>query len=163
MTATALVCSILMGCAAETTAPAATNGDFISDTTIKTNDTAHGTQFAYLADDGTETLAYPGQTTPVRGAWDVRMDRDGNQQFCVQFGTNTYNPVTKTRGGQWECRSIQNFFAVVDEIYDGDVLRLNGATHLLRPVPRGLDISVIDATNAVGFPPPTGPNKINTQ
>lgn len=162
ITAVALACSVLFGCA-DLPAPSAPLRDFLADTTIKTYSAAHGTQFAYLAADGTETLVYPGNTLPVLGAWDVRVRSDGRQSFCVQFGSDSYNPVTKRFGGQWECRPLENFLAVVDEIYDGDVLRLYGATELVQTLPRGQNISITEATNAVGFPAPAGPNKVQDQ
>ncbi|MGB9364465.1 MAG: hypothetical protein WCE79_00485 [Xanthobacteraceae bacterium] len=92
-------------------------------------DQGHGTQVYYMRPDGTEFLWYPGNTVIVTSKWRLTPRGDGSPQhgvdICFQYGTNTYNPVTKQQGGQWECRPAHINARRVVERAMGDVFGLS--------------------------------------
>ncbi len=59
----------------------------------------HGFQITYLAQDGRSWLWYPGNKVAVPGAW--RRSSEGDT--CFTYGSGTYNPITKQRGGKEQC------------------------------------------------------------
>lgn len=65
----------------------------------------HGWQYEYHSPDGKTLLWYPGNRRLVPGEWKVEAAADGSPSICYRYGANTYNPVTKTGGGGWECRA----------------------------------------------------------
>ena len=77
----------------------------------------HGTQVEYHAPNGKAYLWYPGNSQIVVSDWEIRPSQHKNPQLCYRYGTNTYNPVTDTRGGKWECGDIR--------YSDMDILRGN--------------------------------------
>jgi hypothetical protein len=90
----------------------------------------HGTQVYYLRPDGTEFLWYPGNAGIVRAKWKIVAypisNKPGREyaSMCFQYGTNTYNPVTKQAGGNWECRLAHDKAQFVVDRVDGDVFGL---------------------------------------
>ena len=81
----------------------------------------HGTQVEYLAKDGRTFLWYPGNTVVLAGEWKTE-----GADICFRYGGNTYNPVTKHRGGGWECTPLKIHTSVVVEQKKGDVFGLAG-------------------------------------
>ena len=102
----------------------------LSDATAVHYDTGHGTQVEYMSADGLAYLWYPGNRSIVPGEWHVRIgprplgpgpesrnaigpyavfEQDPTQPvestlyICFRYGPDTYNPVTRMRGGNWEC------------------------------------------------------------
>jgi len=67
----------------------------------------HGTQVEYHSPDGQVFLWYPGNRAPVRGAWKV--DGGFTPRLCYMYQENSYNPLTRQRGGKWECRSLAGY------------------------------------------------------
>lgn len=83
----------------------------------------HGTQVEFHASNGKSFLWYPGNRRIVFGEWKVREvaprnSRDRiivngewvhdpskplNVEVCYRYGYNTYNPVTRQMGGEWQC------------------------------------------------------------
>ncbi|MEP1613403.1 MAG: hypothetical protein ABJL72_15950 [Roseobacter sp.] len=63
----------------------------------------HGTQVEYHASDGAAYLWYPGNHRIVVGEWKIEAEQGSKPKKCYRYGTNTYNPVTKRRGGKWNC------------------------------------------------------------
>ena len=85
------------------------------DYTIFYYDPQHGTQVEYYSKNGKSFLWYPGNTRIVWGDWKVEAKSGQQSNMCHRYQTNSYNPVTKVRGGNWECvnmvrqqSSIQN-------------------------------------------------------
>jgi len=70
---------------------------------------SHGTQIEYFAPDGRVYLWYPGNTRVVRGSWKVQKEPKKVAEICFMYPESSYNPVTKQRGGKWEC----NFHVVL--------------------------------------------------
>lgn len=64
---------------------------------------AHGIQVEHYAKSGRLQLWYPGNRRPVGGRWKVK----NGSVVCFRYGGNTYNPVTRQRGGKWECQPIK--------------------------------------------------------
>lgn len=79
----------------------------------------HGTQVEYLHADGKSYLWYPGNRIVLTAPWKKQGDR-----ICYLYRTNTYNPVTGSRGGQWECTALLIQQARVLERVKGDVFAL---------------------------------------
>jgi hypothetical protein len=87
----------------------------------------HGTQVSYLRSDGVEFLWYPGNAVVVRGKWDIAKhatEPRGYADICFLYGTNTYNPVTRRVGGNWECRPAHLYVRSIIDRADGDVFGL---------------------------------------
>ena len=82
-------------------------------------DPGHGTQVEYVAGDGQSYLWYPGNRRVLTGRW----KQDGSE-MCFAYGENTYNPVTGTRGGAWECEPFKAYASGIVERMEGDVFGL---------------------------------------
>ena len=80
----------------------------------------HGTQVEYVAEGGKTYLWYPGNTNILKGQWKVE---DGN--MCFAYGANSYNPVTKQRGG-WECQPVRAYQGGIAKQVSGDPMGLAG-------------------------------------
>ena len=83
----------------------------------------HGTQVEFHAANGKTYLWYPGNSRPVIGQWKVETDASGTPALCYLYSRNSFNPVTRARGGNWEC-SRQNWIYLGDS-YKGDVFDLS--------------------------------------
>lgn len=79
----------------------------------------HGTQIEYLAPNGKSYLWYPGNNVVLMAPWQKKP-----KQICYLYGTNTYNPVTGSRGGKWQCTSLSTYTGMVAEQAKGDVFGL---------------------------------------
>jgi hypothetical protein len=88
--------------------------------TVLMYDASHGNQVEFYDKDGNCFLWYPGNTVPVRGRWEARGD-----QICFQYGPNTYNPVTRERGGHWDCAPVATWSVHVVDTVPGDVFGLS--------------------------------------
>jgi hypothetical protein len=93
-------------------------------------DPGHGTQVSYLRPDGASFLWYPGNSIVLKSGWKLeervtaRPTPSTFAALCYQHGENTYNPVTKQRGGLWECLPAHVWASVRVERADGDVFGL---------------------------------------
>ena len=67
---------------------------------------SHGTQVEYYLETGVSFLWYPGNTVILRGDWKVERGSNRQNNLCHRYPTNSYNPVTKVRGGNWECSNL---------------------------------------------------------
>lgn len=86
-----------------------------ADKTTATFGGGHGTQVSYRTPDGRCFLWYPGNRNVLPCEWKIvrqpypHADIVGEEvevpTVCYRYGSYTYNPVTKTRGGDWQCRS----------------------------------------------------------
>ena len=127
----------LTGCASNELPSTTVEGmtGFMTNRTIMTHSSSHGTQVEYSAADGRTFLWYPGNTRTVLGAWkvedrDVRLpSSDGATTrrltlICYRYGANTYNRVTNQRGGDWECRPAGPDLRLIVESVPGDVFSL---------------------------------------
>ena len=83
----------------------------------------HGTQVEYYAPNGVSWLWYPGNRTSLPGRYKVE-----GSNICFQYGPNTYNPVTGSRGGTWECGPIAFHDNSIVETLQGDVFDLADGT-----------------------------------
>jgi hypothetical protein len=92
-----------------------------ADKTIMFYDQSHGTQIAYFGSNAVEALWYPGNTRVVFGGWRVSPDE---KSICFKYQTNSYNPVTKRRGGTWECSPVKLHSQRIVQELDGDVFGL---------------------------------------
>jgi len=79
----------------------------------------HGFQATFYDGQGRSWLWYPGNAVSVPGEWKVEDDR-----ICFKRGANTYNPVTKTRGGKFKCQDIGISHRLTISRLDGDVFNL---------------------------------------
>lgn len=87
----------------------------VSGKTIRTSSHAHGSQYEYFSPDGRTYLWYPSNRRIVQGEWKSRFTR-----ICFRYGPDTYNPVTKQEGGEWDCRKFWRWSLVVKGRFDGD-------------------------------------------
>ena len=97
---------------------------FLSNTTVRSYDQRHGTQLEFLMADGRTYLWYPGNKTLLSGYWQIKSTFDG-PDMCFRYEEDTYNPVTQRRGGGWECGDASLYLLKVDEVVDGDPMRLS--------------------------------------
>jgi hypothetical protein len=42
----------------------------------------------------------------VTGDWKIEVDANRQNRICHRYQTNSYNPVTGVRGGNWECANL---------------------------------------------------------
>lgn len=133
---------------------------FLADTTVHTFNPYHLNQYEYLAPDGTTALLYPGNSAPVRGYWQISGTGEFDAKMCFLYGRNTYNPVTRERGGRWECDGLVEYLYEAEEIYDGDVFGTRSISQFSAPFPRwGAFHPISSAVATTGQKPPKGPNK----
>jgi hypothetical protein len=90
-------------------------------TTVLFYNQAHGVQVEYYTKNGRSYLWYPGNSRSLAGKWKKEMD---GKLICFSYPSNSYNPVTKERGGDWKCRLTRNFERHVTQTCKGDVFRL---------------------------------------
>lgn len=69
-------------------------------------DPSHGTQVEYYDAQNRSYLWYPGNTRIVTGDWKIEVDANQQNRICHRYQTNSYNPVTGVRGGNWECTNL---------------------------------------------------------
>lgn len=98
-----------------------------SDATFLDYSRQHGTQIEFLAKDGRAYLWYPGNKRIVVGRWLVRTHPRVPTigEICFRYGPNTYNPVTKQRGGRLNCTPSGSFIIQENEYTRGDPLGLS--------------------------------------
>lgn len=114
---------------------------FMRGTTIMYYDRGHGTQVEYVDGRGHTWLWYPGNPVILPGDYKVlpsglryaQMVKAGNQtvvkqgtttHICYRYGSNTFNPVTMTSGGDFDCAPAPLLMADVIETADGDIFGL---------------------------------------
>ncbi|TBW37051.1 hypothetical protein EYW49_12950 [Siculibacillus lacustris] len=109
---------------------------FMSDTTYRSYSDGHGNQIEYATPGGRVFLWYPGNRVILPGHWKVvhepiRVPTQGIDcrapklvQLCFQYGAETYNPVTGSRGLAWECQPFELFRKTRVEVVRGDPLGL---------------------------------------
>ena len=74
-------------------------------TTYLSFSTAHGFQVNYLAPGGKAWLWYPGNQRGVAEEYKLEIV-SGQQAICWRHPSNSYNPVTQTRGGTFACQNL---------------------------------------------------------
>lgn len=130
---------------------AATEARLAGKTSI--SNSRHGPQAEYTTPDGKAFLWYPGNATVVAGSWKVRISPDfvrtrtsdgkisvtrrgylkrgrtyeSVTDVCFRYGENTYNPVTRTRGGTWGCVLSALYLAKPKKFITGDSFGLANA------------------------------------
>lgn len=101
--------------------PTLAHAEQVGGYTNLTHDSGHGTQIEYLSRGGKAFLWYPGNSVILEGRW-----KEQGADICFAYGENTYNPVTGTAGGGWECMPFRLFWGGISERMQGDVLSLEG-------------------------------------
>lgn len=81
----------------------------------------HGVQIEYHSPNGRANLSYPTNQRMLPGRWSV----NGRSGVCYNYGSNTYNPVTRNRSGT-ECTPIKFLLRYGHIFCRGDVFGLNG-------------------------------------
>ncbi|MES0811063.1 hypothetical protein ABLO27_16370 [Roseibium sp. SCPC15] len=93
----------------------------LSGSTILFYNQAHGVQVEYFSQNGRTHLWYPGNSRSLPGKWKTELD---GKLICFGYPSNSYNPVTKERGGGWKCRPMRDFQRNVRQTCKGDVFKL---------------------------------------
>lgn len=93
----------------------------------------HGMQVEYLAADGASWLWYPGNTKILPGSWKTE-----GGDICFLYGKQSYNPVTRTRGGDWECEPLAVYNKTLVESAKGDMFGLAGRKKVPFDLPKKL-------------------------
>lgn len=96
-----------------------------SDSTRLDYSTQHGTQIEYMSPTGRTYLWYPGNTQLVIGEWQTRPDRQKGGEICFRYPSATFNPATRTFGGNWSCRRAADFIWAEEEYTKGDPYQLS--------------------------------------
>jgi hypothetical protein len=87
--------------------------------TVLFYDPSHGNQLEYYDPNGRCYLWYPGNRGVVAGEWRVE-----GEYLCFRYGTNTYNPVTREHGGDWERTLLRRWGTDIVDAAPGDVCGL---------------------------------------
>ena len=87
--------------------------------TLVTFDRSHGTQVEYFSPKNV-FLWYPGNTAIVHGNWKAVAKPAGQSEICFRYQTNSYNPATGVRGGNWECSLVRYNQADIRHRLEGD-------------------------------------------
>jgi hypothetical protein len=103
---------------------AAQTRQLLADKTNMSFSAGHGTQVEFTARDGSSYLVYPGNRNVLKGHWKLQEDKARHTTaICFIYGPNSYNPVTRQRGG-WECAPAAIYAAGLVEQANGDLLGL---------------------------------------
>jgi hypothetical protein len=113
---------------------------YYNDRTHMSYSKAHGPQVEYSTADGRVFLWYPGNTAILPGRWRVEETNpvivhlagrpEGSSEsrrltkICFQYGADSYNPVTRHQGADWECTLYAFAKATDRESRVGDVFGL---------------------------------------
>ncbi len=81
---------------------------------------SHGVQVEFTSKKGGSFLWYPGNRRVVSGSW-----KQKGKNICFQYGSNTYNPVTKRSGGKWECQRVKYQNTLLKYSCKNDVFNLS--------------------------------------
>jgi len=92
--------------------------------TVLSFDDFHGTQVAYLSDDGREWLWYPGNQSALLGYWKTQT-LGGKKQICFRYPNSSVNPATGVAGPKWECTPMARYAKRTIERTPGDVFNLS--------------------------------------
>jgi len=85
----------------------------------------HGTQIEYFDESGRAFLWYPGNSRAVPSSWNLRRSESNMRyQICFLYPSNSYNPLTHTRGGSPECRDLADFAKNIKDARKGDIFDL---------------------------------------
>ncbi|WP_179380411.1 hypothetical protein [Jannaschia marina] len=96
-----------------------------ADRTFITYNSFHGTQIEYHGTDGKAHLWYPGNFSGVPSNWKIEYDvRSRSHDICWQYPVRSYNPVTRQRGGRFDCQPNRFYLAGVTQILAGDPFNL---------------------------------------
>lgn len=82
----------------------------------------HGVHVEYLSKAGRAFLWYPGNRRVVVGDWKI----DG-RLICFRYGPETYNLVTRRRGGSFSCSAIAAHRKIMQSQCAGDIFGLTSA------------------------------------
>jgi hypothetical protein len=121
---------------------------FLSGSTVRTYNNLHGSQIETLLQDGRTFLWYPGNNSLVPGQWTTR-SAGTRTQMCFRYGANSYNPVTNTAGGNWECGPARLYLLGAEEVVSGDPLLLS--TRGLPFVLERENLSISQAMQRIGI------------
>lgn len=135
---------------------------FVADRTSRSHSQGHGNQIEYLSRAGTAHLWYPGNRSIVVGEWELRLveaKQLGPVAICFRYGRNTYNPVTRQRGGAWECRPFAIWIFRNKEIVAGDAFGL-GKNRLPFVMPQRTEVTLAEVSSTLGRTKPVGPNLV---
>ena len=113
----------------------------------------HGTQVEYLSPNGVAYLWYPGNAKIVSGQWKVEGPSSGSKyaRLCWKYGANTYNPVTQTRGGSFNCVPANRHILAEEEYTRGDPLNLSSG-RVPFVLKREREYSLIQIGKKLGLP-----------
>ncbi len=92
-----------------------------AETTYLSFSKQHGFQVNYIASNGKAWLWYPGNTGGVAEEWKLDTERDA---ICWRHPSNTYNPVTKTTGGKFQCQNRSLSISTIVSSQPGDPYNL---------------------------------------
>lgn len=126
------------------------------DRTVFFSGGGHGTQVEYFANDGRAYLWYRGNRASVPSNWKTASPSNGDipgppipitqgdVAICFQYPSRSYNPATKTFGGEWQCRSSFLFAENIVAILEGDLFNLSsGRLPAVMPKDRALTVDQV--------------------
>lgn len=87
--------------------------------TVLFYDSSHGNQLEFLDVDGRCYLWYPSNPIALPGRW-----RFDGSNIAFQYGSNTFNPVTRVLGGGWEPTPLAFWTGSIVDVQSGDVCGL---------------------------------------
>ncbi|WP_146005655.1 hypothetical protein [Roseovarius mucosus] len=83
---------------------------------------AHGFQVNYIARNGNAWLWYPGNRAALKEEWMLDPQRNA---ICWRHPENSYNPVTKSRGGAFACSDLRFARKTIVSQLSGDAFNLS--------------------------------------
>ena len=84
----------------------------------------HGTQISYTSPNGDIYLWYPGNAQLIIGQWRVDTNKHGSGRICFKYTSLSYNTVTRSFGGNWDCVRAADYIWQENEFSRGDPLNL---------------------------------------
>ncbi|MES0871236.1 hypothetical protein [Pseudovibrio sp. SCP19] len=133
--------------------------DIFSDTTTKSWSKKQGTQYEYFSKSGRSYLVYPGSTHVLKGRWEV-VHTGSDAEICTQYPVNQRSSVAGMPSGHWECKNTFTYTKHLDEIRDGDPLRLARTSKLPKVLPPNINLPIQAAMYEVGYKAKLARNKV---
>jgi hypothetical protein len=109
----------------------------LKDRTILHYEPQHGTQIEYLSANGMSYLWYPGNNVIVPAPWKLK-----GGSICFLYPARSYNPVTKTQGGNWECEPTSAYYRTIKQTMPGDMFGLSARKLVPFVIQRGQDLHI---------------------
>ncbi|KZK85951.1 hypothetical protein PsAD13_01082 [Pseudovibrio sp. Ad13] len=136
--------------------------DTLSGTTTQSWSKKYGTLLEYLGENGRSYLVYPEKTHVIQGRWQV-IQTGRNAEICFNYIPSNKNSTIPKIDKNWNCHVALRYIGGLNEIREGDLLRLKRTNKLPQTLPSKVYVSIETAMKEVGYTAKLTRNKACTK